>query len=138
MIDTEHVSETKRVKGLVPATRTADALSDAIDVQDASSVSVEFDFGASGDTLAADLKVEGQIQHCATSDGTFADVDAADLKGTLPVVDAAADDDQPYRVAYMGEKGFLKVGFNFTGTHTNGIPCSVNVLKGHLRSNPPA
>lgn len=50
-----------------------------------------------------------EIQHSDASASGFTAVPNAELIGTEPVVDGAADDDQSYIVGYVGQKRFIKV-----------------------------
>lgn len=94
--------------------------------------------GDSGDTLSGSLKVDMKIEHSDTDSGyaavTSADdvivgsnprVAAPDSNGIFATVDAPAEDQTLFRIGYRGSKKFVRVWLDFTGTHTNGIPCSV-------------
>jgi hypothetical protein len=125
---------------LIPAVRTADATSSAVDLQDDLACVLLAHVGLSGDTLSGSVKIEFEVQHSDDNSSYSACADA-DLSaavtgtntGTFAVVDAAADDEQMYKVAYIGNKRYLKVVANFTGTHTNGCPVAVEAVLKNMK-----
>lgn len=120
------------VPTLLPAVRTADANGAEVDTQDSIGVGFMAHIGLSGDTLSGSVKIEMEVQHSDVSGSgyvacTDAEIDAAVVgtnTGTFAVIDAAAEDEQVYKVNYLGNKRYVRVVANFTGTHTNGCPLS--------------
>lgn len=129
------------VSSLLPALRTGDATGVSVDTQDSVGVAVFAHIGLSGDTLSGSVKIEMELEE-SDDNSTWNDVADADLDaavagtnpGTFAVIDAAADDEQIYKVGYKGAKRYIRVVANFTGTHTNGCPLSaaVYLLPAHL------
>lgn len=81
--------------------------------------------GISGDTLSGSVKWAIKFQHSdTTTDGDFADIDAADLDGgaNAHVIDAAAEDPTTIVRTYKGTKRYVRIFWDATGTHTNGTP----------------
>lgn len=130
------------VSTLAPALRTTDATGAAVDTQDSVGVGFVAHVGVSGDTLSGSVKIELEVQHSDASGSGFAacadaDIDAAVTgtnTGTFAVIDDPAEDDAVYKVNYLGNKRYVKVIANYTGTHTNGCPLGVVavLLPAHL------
>jgi hypothetical protein len=93
--------------------------------------------GNSLDTLAADLKLELEVEH---SDNGSTWVDCADTDildpvtgtntGTFAVIDAPAEDSAIFATEYVGGKAYCRMVLNVTGTHTNGTPIAVMYERG--------
>jgi hypothetical protein len=120
---------------LVPAVRTTDANGTGFDRKDYPAIMFAFNFGASGDTLSGSVKVAGVVQE-SDDNSTYTDVVDADLIGTEPLVDAPGEASTTYVVGYKGNKRYVRGMLDFTGTHTNGIGCSVVILGGNPRNVP--
>lgn len=126
-----------------PDTLTADANSTAVDLQGYSSLMLVANVGASGDTLSGSVKIELEVEE-SDDNVTFTDVANADLHksvtgtnvGTFAVIDDAAEDDAVYITGYQGNKRYVRVVANLTGTHTNGTPVSVSAIRGHAAERP--
>lgn len=131
------VTNVKAVQSLTLATRTADADGTGVDLAGYESATMLFEFGDSGDTLSGTVKVAG-VAYESDDNSTFTAVAAADLIGSLPLVDAPTEDTQIYAVGYRGTKRYLRAGLDFTGTHTNGIPCGTTIVKGNPTHAPAA
>ena len=71
-----------------------------------------------------------KIQESATSGGTYTAVAAADIIGSAPTIDGAADDDQAYKFGYAGGLRFIKV-VSTIGTTTTGAIYGALVIPGH-------
>jgi hypothetical protein len=121
------------VQAVKPQNRTTTVESSAIDITGYDGVLIEYNVGTSADTLSGSVYLTGTLTESATTGGSYAAVDASDYVGTLPVIDDPAEDDSIHLVAYQGVNGFIKVGFELTGTHTTGIPVAVSVFKTHKR-----
>lgn len=130
------------VSTILPQNGQTDITGAAVDTQDSVGVGFMAHVGLSGDTLSGSVKIEFEVQHSDASGSGFAAVANADIDvavtgtnlGTFAVVDAAADDEQVYKVNYLGNKRYVKVIANFTGTHTVGCPvsCVAVLLPAHL------
>lgn len=71
----------------------------------------------------------------APDTSTWSEVPDTDLIGSEPVVDADADDEQVYKVGYLGDKRHVRVKVTATGTTSGAIYGAVFVL-GAARSAP--
>lgn len=91
--------------------------------------------GISGDTLSGSVKLQPKLQESdTTTDGDFTDVDSADvIESTLALVDDPAEDDVVQVVEYKGDKRYVRLVNDFTGTHTNGIPLGAIAIQGNPR-----
>lgn len=93
-----------------------------------------------GDTLNGTNKFELKLEH-AEDDGdgaadSYAAVDADDVVGATPdgsgnvvIVDDAAEDDQIYQMAYVGNRRFIKATLTPQGTLANGNPAALALVK---------
>jgi hypothetical protein len=88
-------------------------------------------FGQSGDTLSGSVKLQAILQHSDALASGYVDVPADELDGAFTLIDDPAEDETVQVVGYKGSKGYLRVFVDFTGTHTNGIPISAVVVRGH-------
>lgn len=92
--------------------------------------------GDSGDTLAAGLYVELEVEE-SDDDSSFTDVPDADLQGFVAgnndgcfaYVDAPAEDQTVFVATYKGSSRYVRPVLNVTGTHTNGIPISIVAIR---------
>jgi hypothetical protein len=123
------------VTTLLPANRTADANGVSVDTQDSVGVAIVCHVGLSGDTLSGSLKAELEVQH--SDDGSsFTACANADISspvtgtntGTFAVIDASTKDELVYSTNYLGNKRYIRMVYNITGTHTNGMPASAVVF----------
>lgn len=112
-----------------PVVVTADALSAAINQAGFRDVTVAVAVGESGDTLSGSVYIELEMQESDDNSTYTACVDAditnavtGTNTGTFALIDAAAEDDAVYMSQYLGDKQYVKVNINVTGTHTNGTP----------------
>jgi hypothetical protein len=128
---------------LDPVVGSTDVNTTAIDMQGYDSLEIIVNFGESGDTLSGSVKIDCLLKEGTTS--TVADhavvantahvLDRGNAlaysasTGIFATVDAAAEDDAVYKVGYVGDKRYVSVTLDFTGTHTNGIPVSVSAIK---------
>lgn len=92
--------------------------------------------GVSGDTLSGSVKLQPILQESDTLASGYTDVAAGDLDGAFGLVDDAAEDDVVQVVGYLGDKRYLRVFIDTTGTHTNGTSCSAVIVRGHATYNP--
>ena len=115
-----------------PVVVSADALSSVIDMAGFRDVTVLAAIGESGDTLSGSVYIELEMQE-SDDDSTYTACADADITnavtgtntGTFALIDAAAEDDAVFASQYLGDKRYVKVNINVTGTHTNGTPCGV-------------
>ena len=78
----------------------------------------------------------GTFQVEESADNTaFTAVAAADLQGTEPVVDDATDDDQIYKLGYLGSKQYLRVAVTVSGA-TTGAVYGAMIIAGHPAAAP--
>lgn len=94
---------------------------------------VIFNIGVSGDTLSGSVKLEPKLQESNDStdgvDGTWATVDPSNLlASTLSLIDDPAEDDVIQVAEYKGDKGWIRPFVDMTGTHTNGIHISADIV----------
>ncbi len=128
----------KITKLLDPLIRTADANSTAVDVLGYESLVMAAMIGITGDTLSGSVKVEVEVEE-SDDNSTFTDVANADLTnyvtgtnvGTIAVIDDNAEDDVIVSTGYKGSKRYVRLVFNYTGTHTNGIEVAAFSVQGH-------
>lgn len=95
-----------------------------VDLADVEAAEMIFEFGISGDTLSGALSVLPVLQESDTLGSGYTDVAAADLLGSLTIIDDPAEDPAVQAVGYTGNKRYIRAFVDFTGTHTNGIPIS--------------
>lgn len=115
------------VQSLAPAARTASANGSSADLANYDSATVLIDVGA-----FTDGSHTFEVQE-SDDDSTFTAVAAADLIGdSEPVVDGAADDDQIYKIGYVGSKRYLRVATTVSGT-TTGAVYGAQILRGNPR-----
>lgn len=138
------ISQNLKVSQILdPATLTADANSSSVDSQGFRSLMLVANIGESGDTLSSSVKIELEVEE-SSDNSTWTDVADADLidavsgtnDGTFALIDAPAEDDSVYKVGYIGDKRYVRVVVNLTGTHTNGTPVSVSAILGHAEHKP--
>lgn len=144
-IFTEKDSETSAVQTLNPDTYTADndGQDATVDLQNFGSALIVACVGESGDTLSGSVKIELEVEE-SDDDTTFTDVADADLTtvvsgtntGTYAVIDDAAEDDAVYVTSYKGSSRYIGTPVNLTGTHTNGTPIGIAVLRMDPKTKP--
>jgi len=129
---------------LVSAVRTAAANGTGVDLQGYESATLIADVGAEGDTLSSSVYFEISLEH-SDDNSTFTDVAQADIvDGTISGSDiwlkldgtAGGNPDtagEIYRVGYIGGKRYIRGVLAKTGTHSNGTPISLFVVKGNAR-----
>lgn len=120
-----------------PTVLTADTTSATIDLNGFNGCLIIVNVGESGDTLSGSVYAELVLKE-SDDDSTYTAVAAADCQsattiasGVFATIDAAAEDDLPYSIAYTGSKRYLQVTWDITGTHTNGTPVGCTAIKHH-------
>lgn len=96
--------------------------------------------GQSGDTLSGSVSHTLIFQESDISSSGYTAIADTDLLGgaNSVVIDAAAEDEVIVRRGYLGNKRYVRVIDDLTGTHTNGTPISAMVIKGRPRHAPAA
>lgn len=111
-------------QSIAPKAHTADATGASSDLAGFQSATVLIDLG-----LWTDGTHTFEVQD-SPDDSTFAAVADADLIGTEPVMDAAAEDNTTHTIGYVGTKRFIRVKATVASA-TTGAVYGVSVLKGH-------
>jgi hypothetical protein len=129
------IEDVKVVQVMNPTTLTGDTTSATIDLDGYNGCLIIVSVGESGDTLSGSLYAD-LILKDSPDDSTYTAVTAANSQsataissGIFAVVDAAAEDDLPYSIAYTGSARYLQVTWDITGTHTNGTPVGCIAIK---------
>lgn len=129
-------------QSIAPAVVTSDTNGTGVDLQFFESATVIVDTGVEGDTLSSSVKFDFILEdsddnsswsavtsQLHVTDGTV------DSSGIFLTLDANAETPQVTSIGYVGGKRYLRVTADATGTHTNGTPMSVSIVKGHPRHN---
>lgn len=119
------------VQAIAPIVVDVTKESSAIDLNGANSALIVFECGVPGDTLSSTVKFTPGVTE-SDDDSTYTAVAAGDIVGTLAAV-ASGTAASRQVVGYKGEKRYLKVQLTAAGTHTNGTPWAVTVIKGDLQ-----
>jgi hypothetical protein len=127
-----------------PVSLSADNTPAAIDLQGYNGCEILIGVGIGGITFDTSNKVEFKLTH-SDDNSTYDAVEQDDVLGvtvgsggivkSLIAAHAAA---AVYRVGYVGNRRYLKVLADFTGTHGAATPLSVVVLKGEGYNQPEA
>lgn len=122
----------------------ADNTPPAIDLQGYNGAEIVLAIGIGGITFSGTNKIEFKVTH-SDDDSTYTDVTDADMLGvssissgiikSLVAAHAAA---AVYRYGYRGNKRYLKILADFSGTHGAGTPIAAMVIKGVGHDNPQA
>lgn len=132
------------VLAIGPATLSADNTPAAIDLNGFGSVALLIAVGAGGITFDSTNKVEIKLTH-SDDDQDYAAVTQTDVAGvavgtggiikslTAPHASPTVD-----RIGYLGNKRYLKVLADFSGTHGADTPIAVVIAKGNPASAPVA
>ncbi len=116
------------VQSLPPAARTANANGAGVDMHGFHGAMVVVSTGTITDGTHT---IEVQE---SDDNSTFTAVADADLQGSEPAI-AAANDNQVYRIGYMGTKRYIRVAVTVAGATTGGVYGAV-VVRGHPRKAP--
>lgn len=131
-------NRTVAVATQVPAVVTADANGTTVDLQGFNSAMVVVNTGAEGDTLSSSVKFEFILQH-SDDDSTWTDVTSStdvtegsvDSSGIFLTLDANSETPQCSQIGYIGNKRYIRCKIDATGSHSNGTPMGVVVVKGN-------
>ena len=128
---------------LTPVNVQADVDSGSVDTRAFDSLMLLANIGLSGDVLSGAVFIELEVED-SPNDSDWTDAADADLTnsvtgtntGTFALIDAPAEDELRYIVGYKGDKRYVRVVVNVTGTHTNGTPMAVSAVQGHAHQAP--
>jgi len=117
---------------------TADANGTTVDTQGFESVMFVVNSGIEGDTLSGSVKFDFILQE-SDDDSTFSAVTSStsvtegsvDSSGIFLTLDANGETPQTSQIGYIGGKRYVRVKIDATGTHSNGTPMSIEVIKGN-------
>lgn len=125
-----------------PEVLSADNTPAAIDLQGFDAATIEIAVGVGGITFSGTNKVEFKLTH-SDDDSTYTAVEDKDIIGatgitsgiifSLKAAHAAATVD---RFGYIGNKRYLKLLADFSGTHGTGTPIAANCWRGHAWLKP--
>lgn len=133
------VSRLAETQVVGPAVLTADNTPAALDLAGFNSAAILISVGAGGITFTTTNKIEFVVTH-SDDDSTYTNVTDADVQGVTGVTNGivrsltaakAAADTAPTEIGYVGNKRYLKVLADFSGTHATGTPISVVLVKGN-------
>lgn len=117
------------------ATYSADTTPVAVDLLGYDSAEVLLDIGAGGITFSGTNKIEFVLTH-SDDDSTYSNVTDADMlgitgisSGIIKSLVAAHATASVYRYGYRGNKRYLKLLADFSGTHGTGTPIGASVLR---------
>ena len=129
---------------LPAAAYAADNTPAAVDLSGFESAMLAIEVGVGGITFDGTNKVEFKLTH-SEDDSSYDAVTADDVQGvtvgaggivlSLIAAHAAAT---VTRVGYIGDRQFLKLLADFSGTHGTATPMAALVLEGHARDRPVA
>lgn len=120
-----------------PVVLAADNTPAAIDLAGYHSALIELGVGVGGITFDTTNKIEFVVTH-SDDNSSYSNVTDADMQGvtgitggiikSLVAAHAAA---AVYRFGYVGNKRYLKILADFSGTHGAGTPLLAQVIKGN-------
>lgn len=130
----------KSVVGIGNATFTADNTPAAIDLDGFDAAVIEFAVGVGGITFDTTNKVEFKVTH-SDDDSTYTAVADADVELTESNITTVGTGGIVYsliaahaaatvvNIGYVGNKRYVKILADFSGTHGTGTPIGVQVIK---------
>jgi hypothetical protein len=123
-------------KVLGPVVLAADNTPAALDRQGYDAVEILIDVGIGGITFDTTNKIEFKVTH-SDDDSTYTNVADADMigvssisSGIIKSLIAAHAAAAAYRFGYRGNKRYLKILADFSGTHGTGTPISIDLILG--------
>ena len=129
---------------IAAAALAADNTPPAVDLAGYDSAEIVLAIGAGGITFDATNKVEFKLTH-SDDDSTYTDVEDADMLGVSSITDgiikslvAAHAAAAVYRYGYIGNKRYLKLLADFSGTHGSGTPIAAVVVRARPSHAPTA
>jgi hypothetical protein len=131
-------NRTVAVATQVPAVVTADANGTGVDLQGFESAMVVVNTGVEGDTLSASVKFDFILEdsdddstYTAVTSSTSVTEGSVDSSGIFLTLDANGETPQISQIGYIGGKRYIRCKIDATGTHSNGTPIGVVVVKGN-------
>tara|TARA_R100001129_G_C5313011_1_gene245680 strand:+ start:863 stop:1297 length:435 start_codon:yes stop_codon:yes gene_type:complete len=131
-------NRTVAVATQVPAVVTSDANGTGIDLQGFESAMVVVNTGAEGDTLSGSVKFDFILEdsdddstYTAVTSSTSVTEGSVDSSGIFLTLDANGETPQISQIGYIGGKRYIRCKIDATGTHSNGTPIGVVVVKGN-------
>ena len=131
-------NRTVAVATQVPAVVTADANGTGVDLQGFESAMVVVNTGAEGDTLSSSVKFDFILEdsdddstYSAVTSSTSVTEGSVDSSGIFLTLDANGETPQISQIGYIGGKRYIRCKIDATGTHSNGTPIGVVVVKGN-------
>ena len=130
------------VQSIAPVVGSSDTNGTGVDLQFFESAVAVVDTGVEGDTLSSSVKIDFILEDsddnsswsAVTSQSSVTD-GTVDSSGIFLTLDANAATPQVTSIGYVGGKRYLRVTADFTGTHSNGTPIAVSIIKGSPRHN---
>lgn len=141
----EQFSQLKNVMMLGAGTRTTDSTAIWVDRANYEAFTILLSIGVGGITFDSSNKIEFKIYESDASDGTGATLVAeADLigasgagsTGILKSLVAAHAAAASYMYGYRGNKRYIGIVADFTGTHGTGTPMAITAILGKPRNSP--
>lgn len=131
-------NRTVAVATQVPAVVTADANGTGVDLQGFESAMVVVNSGVEGDTLSSSVKFDFILEdsdddstYTAVTSSTSVTEGSVDSSGIFLTLDANGETPQISQIGYIGGKRYIRCKIDATGTHSNGTPIGVVVVKGN-------
>ena len=131
-------NRTVAVATQVPAVVTADANGTGVDLQGFESAMVVVNSGVEGDTLSGSVKFDFILEdsdddstYTAVTSSTSVTEGSVDSSGIFLTLDANGETPQISQIGYIGGKRYIRCKIDATGTHSNGTPIGVVVVKGN-------
>lgn len=131
-------NRTVAVATQVPAVVTADANGTTVDLKGFQSAMVVVNSGIEGDTLSSSVKFDFILEE-SDDDSSWSAVTAStsvtegsvDGSGIFLTLDANGETPQCSQIGYIGNSRYIRCKIDATGTHSNGTPIGVVVVKGN-------
>lgn len=131
-------NRTVAVATQVPAVVTADANGTGVDLKGFQSAMVVVNSGIEGDTLSSSVKFDFILEesdddstYTAVTSSTSVTEGSVDGSGIFLTLDANGETPQCSQIGYIGYKRYIRCKIDATGTHSNGTPIGVVVVKGN-------
>lgn len=136
------------VVGIASATYSADTTPAALDLQGFNSALLLLHIGVGGITFDTNNKIEFVLTH-SDDNSTYTNVTDADVikdarapgtitNGIIRALTAAHAAATVQKLGYIGNKRYLKLLADFSGTHGSGTPISMTLVKGDAWLRPAA
>ena len=132
------------VLAIEPAVFAADNTPPSVDLQGYSAAEIVLAVGAGGITFSGTNKIEFKLTH-SDDDTTYTAVEQKDMLGVtvgtggiIKALIAAHATPAVYRAGYKGNRRYVKLLADFSGTHGTGTALSAVVLKGRGFNKPEA